>query len=166
MADPARVVGNLVDIYDQRSRFVVSRFTANTDLIVGAFAAPIATAASHPLYGYTRIEIPTATGAKIMGAVVINPTKGFDHYVWDETLGIWKYKAGKIVSLVTDVDLYMYSEVTVNVGDDVYFRHTANAGLTRIGALANAAGTGLDKHPTAKFIEKISAPGPVAVRLI
>lgn len=82
---------------------------------------------------------PTATAARVSGIVVANMQRA--------TIpinGVLCVKAGDPVTVLEDGDIVMFSEVAAKRGDQIFFRFAVNAGLTRLGAIAPAAGIGLD----------------------
>lgn len=157
--DP-RTQGQWVDIYTNKNRYVNSQFMTTALLEAGVFVSSTGVQA---LYGSTLVAKPTAAGSKIVGVTQINPTKIYD---WDDTLKVYRYRAGEQVSIATTGDIFMYAETPVEVGDKIYFRHTVDAAKTRIGAVTNAAGIGLELYAQAQFVERITAPGLVAVALL
>lgn len=54
-------------------------------------------------------------------------------------------------------------EADVAVTDDVYFRHTADGGLTKLGIFAPAAGVGLEQLVNAKWIKGGTAAQGIAL---
>lgn len=84
---------------------------------------------------------------------------------FNSTLGVFEFPIGTNISIISEGDVWMYAEAAVTMGGKVYTRHTADAGFTRIGALAGAAGAGLVEVPGAKFLKTIAAPGKVPVSL-
>lgn len=155
---PEKWQGQLISLAGRQYRFSTFEPYASGDLEAGVFVT-IATDA----LGVNRVSKPTTTGAKIVGVTLLNFQRVLS---WDSVLSAHKYVSGDIVSLIEEGDIVMYAEVAVDIGDPVYLRHTVDTGLTRIGALGKAAGTGKDLVPNAKFLEKTSAPGLVRVSLI
>lgn len=84
---------------------------------------------------------------------------------WNNTLGAFEFPSGTNISIISEGDVWMYAEAAVTVGSSVYTRHTADGLLTRIGALAGAAGTGLIAVPGVKFLKTLTASGKVPVSL-
>lgn len=84
---------------------------------------------------------------------------------YNSTLGVFEFPVGTNISIISEGDVWMYAEAAVTMGGKVYTRHTVDTGLTRIGALAGAAGTGLVEIPGAKFLKTLTAPGKVPVSL-
>lgn len=111
--------------------------------------------------GKTIVSQPTATGTMLLGATIWNQQRIL---TWNNALSCYMYAADDMVSLLEEGDIVMYSEVAVDVGQPVYNRVVADAALNRIGALSNAAGTGLELVPRARFLEK-SAAGLVRVHV-
>ncbi|MEY2833309.1 MAG: hypothetical protein RLZZ574_2568 [Cyanobacteriota bacterium] len=155
-----KIQGNWVDIYQTKNRFVVSQYLNEAELESGVV---ICATGAHPIHGYTRVSKPVAAGSKIVGISQTNPTLLM---VWDEALTCFKFPVNSNVNAATGGDLYMHTEVPVEVGDKVYFRHTVDGAKNRIGAIANAAGVGLELLPNAIFAERMTAPGKVAVSLL
>jgi hypothetical protein len=151
--------GFLVSLYENRTRNVVVKATANSNLEVGVFVFNSGTDA---MGKYAKLDKPTATGKNILGVSVFSRAFTLD---WDEALKVHKYKQGSLMAYASTGTYYFYAEAPVDIGDKVFFRHTVNSTLNRIGAVTNATGTGLDAHPTAYFAEKITAPGLVAVTI-
>ncbi len=111
--------------------------------------------------GKTILTQPTAPGSNILGASIWNQQRFLN---WNAVNGYYEYQPNDLVSLLEEGDIVMYSEVAVDVGQPVYNRIAVNGALTRIGGLSNAAGTGLELVPRARFLEK-SAPGLVRVHV-
>ncbi len=157
--EESKYQGNLCTVYDQRTRHVLAQSIAKEELEVGVF---ITIDGLHPLDQAAYVTKPRIDNQKILGMSVRNKVSILK---WDAVLKCYKYPIGEEVNYATTGDWYMYSEIAVSKLDDVYYRITADGANTRIGALSNAAGTGLVKHPTAQFAEFISEPGLVAVTL-
>lgn len=157
--DDPRTQGNWVDIYSNKNRYVNGQFLTNQDLELGIF---VAHGGVEALYGSTLVVRPTAAGQKILGVNQINPTKLL---TWDATLKLWRNRPGDQIAIATTGNIFMYSEVPVEVGDPVFFRYAAAGAFTRLYTLSNAAGAGLEAYPRAKFAERLKAPGVVAVTL-
>lgn len=104
--------------------------------------------------GKTTVTQPTSAGSLLLGVTIWNQQRIL---TYDNTLNVYKYRADDMVSLLEEGDIVMYSEVATEVGQPVYFRHTADAALNVIGAISNVAGTGLELLPRAKFLEKANA---------
>jgi hypothetical protein len=111
--------------------------------------------------GKTIVTQPTAPGSNLLGVTLWNQQRFLN---WNAANGYFEYQANDLVSLLEEGDVIMYSEVAVDVGQPVYNRIAVNGALTRIGALSNAAGTGLELVPRARFLEK-SAPGLVRLHV-
>jgi hypothetical protein len=155
---PEKFQGMIISLMGRQYRFCAFEPLAAVDLEAGVFVTGTTDA-----LGNFNVQKPTSTAAKILGVTLLNFQRVL---TWDASLGVFKYPAFSMVSLVEEGDIVMYSEVSVDVGDSVYFRHTVNGGLNRIGALANVAGTGLDLAPAGtKFLEKTTSPGLVRVSL-
>lgn len=151
--------GYLVDIYSKKTRNVIVRAIANSAIQCGVFVAKV----GETMGAYNKVDMPTTTGTKILGISTFQ--RGFT-LDFDEVLNCMKYRTGALVAYATEGDYWMYSETTADVNDNVFFRHTVNAGLNRIGAISNIAGTGLDAAPLhIRYLEKLTAPGLVAVKL-
>lgn len=112
--------------------------------------------------GKTIVNQPTAPGSNLLGVTLYNPQRIL---TWNNTSGYYQYAVDDMASLLEEGDVVMYSEVAVEVGQPVYNRIAVDAGLNRIGALSNVAGTGLELVPRAKFLEKTSSPGLVRVHV-
>lgn len=119
------------------------------------------TAVSNALGDLTFKKL-TAASDKIYGFTFLNFQRAL---LWSESLHCFFYQKGDEVTLVTEGDYVGYSEKPVETLDPVYQRIAVDGTNTRIGALSNAAGTGLMLIPGAKFIEKISAPGRADITL-
>lgn len=79
------------------------------------------------------------------------------------------YPPGSLVDYITAGDIVMWTEEAVNIGDPVFYRYTAGAGVNTVlgrvrktvdGALTPAAAT-----PTLRFAEPIATAGLVLVRV-
>lgn len=84
---------------------------------------------------------------------------------YNSTLGVFEFPIGTNISIISEGDIWMYAESAVTMGGKVYTRHTADTGLTRIGALAGSSGTGLVEVPGVRFLKTLTAPGKVPVSL-
>ena len=95
----------------------------------------------------------SATGQTLAGVTVQNNAQATTT-VDSAVIGIQPNDFG---DLMTHGDIWVECEVpTVRPGEPVFVRHTANGGLNKIGAVANAAGTGLDAVPQARFASTAS----------
>ena len=154
---PEKWQGQIISLMGRQYRFSSIEPLANGTLEAGVVVTGTVNA-----LGVMRVAKPTATGTRILGVSVLN----FQRILtWDNTLSAFKYADGDMVTLIEEGDVVMYAEVAVDPGDPVWFRHTADGGLTRIGALGKATGTGKDLLPGAKFLDKTSAPGLVRLSL-
>lgn len=138
------------------------RFSSIEPLADGVLEAGVVVTGTVDALGVMRVSKPTATAARILGVSVLNFQRILE---WDAVLNVFKYADDDMVTLIEEGDVVMYAEVSVDPGDPVWFRHTANGGNTRIGALGKATGTGLDLLSGAKFLDKTAAPGLVRVSL-
>lgn len=97
------------------------------------------------------VALPSATGQAMLGVTLFNGTECYRDQ--DEPYG---YLDDQQVAIMREGHIIVYCEVAVIAyGDPVYVRHTANGGLNVIGGVANAAGTGLDLVPGAKFASSL-----------
>lgn len=112
-----------------------------------------------------QINLPSATGGVFMGLAVLNDQWGQSEA--DLQAGLAPgYKPGQPIGLATFGDWFVYAEVAVNVNDPVYFRHTAAAAPNdAIGRYRNAATTGFDQVPKARFLDKSTGAGLVRINL-
>ena len=85
------------------------------------------------------VTTPTATAARVSGIVVANLQRA--PLIVNNIMFV---RAGEPVTVLEEGDIVMFSETAAKRGDQVFFRFAANAGLTRISAIAPAAGIGLD----------------------
>ena len=106
---------------------------------VAAVNMPHGSVVSRVLASPRLVTQPTATAARVSGIVVANMQR-----VAIPINGVLCVKAGDPVTVLEDGDIVMFSEVAAKRGDQVFFRFAVNAGLTRLGAIAPAAGIGLD----------------------
>ena len=149
--------GSLASIISRQYRFCAFEPVADDLLPCGVFVTLVADA-----MGNYRAKPLASANDKVYGVSFYNEQRIL---VWSDALKAFQYQKDDIVSLIEEGDIFMYSEVAVNIGDDVFARHTANGGLNRIGALANAAGTGLVAIPGAKFVKKTTSAGLTVVSL-
>lgn len=112
--------------------------------------------------GRVSVKKPTASGAKILGFTTINFQRLL---LWDNPLKVFKYQDDQEVTLLQKGDSVAYAEAPVDLGDTVWYRHTVDAALTRIGAIAPATGTGLALVPGCRVLEKKSSPGLVRISI-
>lgn len=92
------------------------------------------------------VGVLTAAGQTILGVTVKNDR------LWVPSGGVEGFQVGEQVDILTMGDIWVPCEVTtVQPDQPVFVRHTANGGLNVIGGVANAAGTGLEAVPGAKF---------------
>lgn len=155
---PERFLGMLISLMGRQYRFCAFEPIAATDIEAGVLVSGVIDA-----LGTTNVSKPTTPGAKILGVTLLNFQRVL---TWDAALGAFKYPAFSMVSLIEEGDIVMYAESAVDVADPVFYRIAVNGALTRIGALTNVAGVGLEPAPAnMKFLEKITAAGSVRVSL-
>lgn len=112
-----------------------------------------------------EIILPSATGGVFMGLAVLNDQWGETEADLEAGLAPG-YKPSYPIGLATFGDWWVYSEVAVNVNDPVYFRYTAAAAPNDvIGRYRNAATTGFDQVPKARFLDKSAGAGLVRINL-
>jgi hypothetical protein len=155
---PEKFQGMIISLMNRQYRFCAFEpMTGTTPVEAGVFVT-----GAVDVLGNTIVTKPIVAGAKILGVTLLN----FQRILtWDVAQNCFLYPPNTIVSLLEEGDTVMYAETAVDVADPVYFRVSANAALTRIGAVTNATGVGLDLSPRAKFLEKTSAPGLVRVSI-
>ena len=151
-----RHAGSLWSIMGRQFRYCAFEGVADVALPCGVFV----TATKDALNNYRFKQLSGATD-KIFGVSYLNTQRLL---TWDDTNKVFMYSADDLVSLIEEGDIFMYAEAAVEAGDTVYSRYAADAALTRIGATAPAAGTGL-VQTTAKFLKSLTAPGIVPVSL-
>lgn len=149
--------GSLASVISRQYRFCAFEPVADTALECGVFV----TLTPDALGNYRAKHLAAATD-KIYGVSYYNEQRIMD---WSEPLKAFTYRQDDIVSLIEEGDIFMFAEVAVNAGDDVFTRFAPNGGLTRIGALTNVAGTGVVAVPRAKFLKRMTAPGITQVSL-
>lgn len=113
------------------------------------------------------VVLPSATGQTFLGIAFLNPQWGISEPdMLDGTNGPG-FKPTQPVSVFTFGDIWVYSEVAVNPGDPVYFRHTAGtAPNTVIGRFRKNADTDkADQIVGATYIDKSSGAGLVRINL-
>ena len=96
-------------------------------------------------------RVLTITGETTDGCLLVKTVSGSG----DAVVGICQYSAanydkdvsgyegGSAINVATSGRLYVPVEESVSVGDDVYYRHTADGSLDVIGGFAASSGTGL-----------------------
>lgn len=77
------------------------------------------------------IEKPDSSGAVIVGVAVRDPSIEYDPDAENQ------FEALSDVPVLRRGQIYVYCEEAVTPDDDVYVRHTANGGLTVLGAFRN-----------------------------
>lgn len=98
----------------------------------------------------TGVELPSATGQIMAGITVMNSNN--NDFFDTVTHGIQPQDFADVMSVG---DVWTVCETPLaKPGDPVYVRHTANGGLTNLGAVSNVAGTGLDLVTSARFVSK------------
>lgn len=112
--------------------------------------------------GVNRLRHLSATTDKIIGVTYLNTQRLLNY---DSVLKAYTYAENDIVSLIEEGDLFMYSEVAVQVGDPVFTRFAVDGTKARIGAVANVAGAGLKDTGGSKFLKSLSTPGLVPVSI-
>ena len=152
-----RYPGTIGSIISRQYRFCAFECTALANLPCGVFVTMSADAMAG-----NKVKPLSAANDKVFGVSMYN---GNIIYDFDAATQNYIYPKDSIVSLIEEGDVFMFAEKAVAAGDDVYARHTADAGNTRIGALSNAAGTGLVLIPGAKFLKAIASPGVTQVSL-
>lgn len=153
---PDKWQGQIISLANRHFRFSTLEPFSN-----GVLEAGVVVTGTVDSLGVLKVAKPTSTGQRILGVTLLN----FQRLLTWNSTGYFQYPDNDLVTLVTEGDIVMYSEVAVDPGDPVFFRHTVNAGLNRIGALNKASGTGLDSLPGAKFLDKTAAAGLVRVSL-
>jgi hypothetical protein len=81
------------------------------------------------------VRLPNASTDKILG--IVRFTQFFESY----GASVASLPAGQSVNVAKKGHFWVSPEVAVTAGDPVYARHTANGGLTQLGALRNDADT-------------------------
>lgn len=100
---------------------------------------PFGSVVSRVVASKFQVTQPTAAASKVAGICVGNMQRS------PVTIGgVMHVKANDPVTVLEDGDIVMFSEVAGKRGDQVFFRFAVDAGKTRIGAIAPAAGIGLD----------------------
>jgi hypothetical protein len=95
----------------------------------------------------------SATGQTLLGVTVQNNALAHT-YIDSAVKGV---QIDDYVDAMTHGDVFVSCETpAARPGDPVFVRHTANGGLGVIGGVANAAGTGLDAVPQARFVSTVS----------
>lgn len=155
---PERALGMIISMMGRRYRFCAYEPFSNGALECGVFV----TSTYDAVLGKTKVAKPTAAGANILGVSILNFQRVM---TYDGTLDAYILPNDSLVSLLEMGDIVMYAESPVNVGDPVFMRYAADTGKPRIGALANAAGAGLEARPGAQFLEVKTSPGLVRVDL-
>lgn len=96
--------------------------------------------------GVDAVGLISAAGQTVLGVSVKNDR------LYVPSGGVEGFQIGEQVDVLTMGDIWVPCEVaTVRPDQPVFVRHTANGGLNVIGGVANAAGTGLEAVPGAKF---------------
>lgn len=153
-----RALGMIISMIGRRYRFCAYEPFSNGLLECGVFVSPT----YDPVLYKTKVAKPTAAGGKILGVTILNFQRVMNY---DAVLDAYVLPNDSLVSILEMGDIVMYTEVAVSVGDPVYFRYGVDTGKTRIGALSNVAGTGLDLYPNAQFLEAKTSPGLVRVNI-
>lgn len=156
--NPQKFQGMVISLMPRAFRYSSFEPFTTSELECGVFVTGESNAV-----GVFNVSKPTAAASKIFGVTLWE--NGLHNYGYSEDLNAYTYLEDSQVSLLVEGDIVMYSETAVEVGDAVYFRHTADALLTRVGAVANAAGTGLEAVPGCKFLDTTTAPGLVRVSI-
>jgi len=154
---PDKIQGQIISLANRDYRYCSFEATAGADLPAGVFLTMVENA----LTGNTLV-VPSATGSKLFGVSIFRESLVMKY---NDTDGYYYYEEGDPVSMIEKGDIVMYSETTSAIGDPVFVRHTADGGNTRIGAIANATGTGLDEVTWATYLDSLDAPGLVRVSL-
>lgn len=154
---PEKWQGQIISLMGRQYRFSSIEPFSNGALECGVFVTGTVDS-----LGVMKVAKPTTANTRILGVSVLNFQRLLD---WDSVLNCFKYKDNDMVTLIQEGDVVMYAEVAVDPGDPVFLRHTVDTGLTRIGALGKASGTGKEAVPGAKFLDKTSAAGLVRVSL-
>lgn len=149
--------GQIISLMGRQYRFCSFEPIAN-----GVLEAGVVVTGAVDALGVMRVNKPNAANARVLGVSALNFQRVL---TWNETLSVFQYADNDMVTLIVEGDIVMYSEVSVDPGDPVYFRHTADGNLSRIGALSNTTGNGKDLLPGAKFLDKTNGAGLVRVSL-
>lgn len=116
--------------------------------------------------GNSDVNMISAAGQKVIGIAVLNNFKAQSEV--DLIAGTPPgYLPKEELTIITMGDVYMYSDMAVNRGDDVFVRHTAGVATDAlVGRARKDAATGQAQAlPNAVFRETITAPGLVLVSL-
>lgn len=108
-----------------------------------------------------QVLLATATGGAFRGITVRNNSVSND-----STTGLAAYAEGEAVTIRNFGSIVVLTESAVTKGDTVYFRHTAGAGGTTIGAIRGDADTAsADAITGAYFAESAGAGELVRITL-
>ena len=109
----------------------------------------------------SSVRLLSATGQTLLGVTCQNDALA-QTYIDSAVKGV---QVDDFVDAFTHGDIFVRCETpTARPGDPVFVRHTANGGLNVIGGVANAAGTGLDAVPQARFVSTV-ADGLVVINV-
>ena len=108
--------------------------------------------------GDDHIKHPDAAGQGVTGVVEASHSM-----VSNEDADDPNYAVQEAVMVKNKGRIWVAIEADVDVGDDVYFRHTADASLDKLGIFAPAAGTGLEQLTNARWIKGGTAAQGIAL---
>lgn len=132
--------GMLADL--NRNKHVESRVNGE-DTAEIPFGVVVAEGDAHP-----QVVLPTDDADKLVGVVL-----RADVYAPGYDVGDTGIKPQVPVSLLQSGMVYMFPEADVEEDDPVYVRYDDDGELTQLGAVSNAAGTGLVLWPAARWAE-------------
>jgi hypothetical protein len=104
------------------------------------------------------IKHPDAASQKVVGVVASTQA-----IVSQDDSDDPNYAAKETVKVMNKGRIWVAIEADVDASDDVYFRHTADASLDKLGIFAPAAGTGLDQLTNARWIKGGTAAEGIAL---
>lgn len=102
----------------------------------------------------TEVKVATATGGTFRGVTVRNLDVNNS-----ETTGLASYKQDLPITIRNFGYIVVKTEVAVSKDDPVYFRHTANGGLSTLGAFRNDADTAKADAVTGAFFAESAGAG-------
>lgn len=76
-----------------------------------------------------------------------------------------EYPGGHAVNVCRAGRIYVEAESEIDVGDDVYVRHTADGALDQLGVFAGGAGTGLVELPGCRWVQGTRDDGIAVLQL-
>jgi len=162
---PKAYEGMLASLNDQKVRGTIPKLVTSGTVYVGRAATFHATDKS-------LIKLPGASTEVFAGIVFPNNLQSatFEANLArsesPSTFAGWAIASGEPVGVMTEGDIWVWTEVAVAINDPVYFRHTAGTAPNDVlGRFSKTSGANVTLVPNAVFVTSTSAAGLAVISL-